>query len=93
MKRYYSTQRPLAQGTFPKKDGRETIVNFMSNQGKVYCEEVDCYAWGYIEYPEPLSKKEADDYELVEGGSFGSVVEGLYQDGTAVAIIVDDRRN
>lgn len=61
--RYYSTQRPFGPGTFPQKDGRETVVNF---DGKTYCEEIGKEAWGYIDYPEPLTKEEADSYELVE---------------------------
>lgn len=61
--RYYSTQRPFGPGTFPQKDGRETVVNF---DGKTYCEEIGKEAWGYIDYPEPLTKGEADSYELVE---------------------------
>lgn len=61
--RYYSTQRPFGPGTFPQKDGRETVVNF---DGKTYCEEIGKEAWGYIDYPEPLTKEEAESYELVE---------------------------
>jgi len=61
--RYYSTQRQFGPGTFPQKDGRETVVNF---DGKTYCEEIGKEAWGYIDYPEPLTKEEADSYELVE---------------------------
>ena len=82
MIRYYSTQRPIGPGTFPTK-GAENIVNFMSEQGKVYCEEIDRFAWGYIEYSEPLEQQDADDYELVAGGTSGTVVEGFYSDGVA----------
>ena len=35
--RYYSTQRPVGPGTFPRQDGKETITNF---DGKTYCEEI-----------------------------------------------------
>lgn len=62
MTRYYSTQRPFGPGTFPQKDGRETITNF---DGKIYCPEIGREAWGFIEYPEPLTQKEAADYELI----------------------------
>ena len=61
MSRYYNTQRPFGPGTFPKKDGRETITNF---DGKIFCPEIGRMEWGYIEYPEPLTEKEAADYEL-----------------------------
>ena len=56
MVRYYSTMRPFGPGTFPQKDGRETITNF---DGKIYCEEIGREAWGYIEYMEPLTEDEA----------------------------------
>lgn len=65
MTRYYSTLRPFGPGTFPQKDGRETITNF---DGPVYCEEIGREAWGYIEYPEALTKEEAESYDLTEAG-------------------------
>ncbi len=65
MVRYYSTMRPFGPGTFPQKDGRETITNF---DGKIYCEEIGREAWGYIEYLEPLTEEEADAYELTREG-------------------------
>ena len=65
MKRYYSTLRPFGPGTFPQKDGRETITNF---DGPAYCEEIGREAWGYIEYPEALTKEEAESYDLTEAG-------------------------
>lgn len=65
MYRYYSTMRPFGPGTFPQKDGRETITNF---DDKIFCEEIGREAWGYIEYPEALTKEEAEAYELTLGG-------------------------
>lgn len=59
--RYYSTQRPVMPGGYPKK-GNEEIHNFDT---RTFCEEIGREAWGYIEYQEPLSKKETDAYELV----------------------------
>ena len=62
--KYYSTQRPVAPGTFPKPDGNKVIeiVNFDERQ---YCKEAGRDCWGYIEYEHPLSEKQAVDYELV----------------------------
>lgn len=71
--RYYSTQRPVGPGTFPQKDGREWIVNFFG--GKIQCEEIDREAWGYIEYPSPLTDEEIRDYELTPGGKGGKIIE------------------
>ncbi len=62
--RYYSTQRPVAPGTFPKPVGNKVleIVNFDELK---YCPESGRDCWGYIEYEKPLTEKEAVDYELV----------------------------
>ena len=61
--RYYSTQRPVGPGTYPRKDGGETIHNFSN---KTYCEEIGREAWGYIDYPEPLTEKEMLSYERMQ---------------------------
>ena len=62
MTRYYSTQRPIAPGTFPRRDGKEAVTNF---DDKTYCEEIGREARGYIEYSQPLTVEEAEAYELV----------------------------
>lgn len=61
--RYYSTQRPITPGAFPKRDGNKVleIVNFDS---KTYCEEIKCEAWGYIDYENPLDRLDCNSYEL-----------------------------
>ena len=60
--RYYSTQRPVDIGTFPKTEGGPThIENFDKRQP---VERGRFQAWGYIEYTAPLTKRQADDYEL-----------------------------
>lgn len=65
--RYYSTQRPVGPGTFPKPQGNavKEVFNFDS---KTYCEEVGREAWGYIEYEKPLDPETAAGYELVADG-------------------------
>lgn len=63
--KYYSTKRPVMPGGFPKKEAVERIENFDS---KTFCEQVGGNAWGFIEYREPLTKEEADAYELTLGG-------------------------
>ncbi|MFQ6829940.1 MAG: hypothetical protein ACLRSY_09750 [Acutalibacter sp.] len=42
--RYYSTQRPIGPGTFPRQGGTEKVVNY---DGPTYCEEIGREAWGY----------------------------------------------
>ena len=62
--RYYSTQRPVAPGTFPKPKGNR-ILEIHNFDKRIYCEEPDRDCWGYIDYEKPLTEKEANDYELV----------------------------
>lgn len=86
--RYYSTQRPIAPGTYPRQDGTESITNFFG--GKIFCEEIRREAWGFIEYREPISPKETKDYELTAAGTIGKVLEGEDENGRAVAFVVEE---
>lgn len=65
--RYYSTQRPVAPGSFPKPIGNKAleIHNFDS---KSFCGEIGREAWGYIEYQQPLAPGEAEKWELTPEG-------------------------
>jgi hypothetical protein len=60
--KYYSTQRPIDIGTFPRTPNEPIrIVNFEAREGV----ELGYYqAWGYLEYAAPLTEKQLDDYEL-----------------------------
>lgn len=60
--KYYSTQRPVDIGTFPKTEhGPVEIVNFDKRES---VEQGLFRAWGYLVYNEPLTQKQSDDYEL-----------------------------
>ncbi len=61
--RYYSTQRPLSLGTYPRASENKVaeIQNFDNRQP---VEEGKLQAWGYVEYTKPLTAKEMQDYEL-----------------------------
>ena len=61
--RYYSTQRPLSPGAYPKPAENQVteIQNFDNRQ---LVEEGKVQAWGYVEYTKPLTAKEMQDYEL-----------------------------
>lgn len=63
--RYYSTQRPLIPGSFPKPHGNKVtkVHNFDNRQ---YVDEIKREAWGWIEYERQLSANDAEDYELTE---------------------------
>lgn len=67
--RYYSTQRPITLGSFPKPDGNaiERIVNFPA---RTYVDVIWRQAYGFIDYEKPLSDQEAMAYELTEGGEY-----------------------
>lgn len=64
MFRYYSAERPVAPGSFPKPNDNKVkeIENFTD---KKYCPEIERDAWGYIEYEKPLSAEDAEQYELI----------------------------
>lgn len=60
--KYYSTQRPVDLGTFPKtENGPVKIVNFNDRES---VEHGSIRAWGYLLYSAPLTQKQMDDYEL-----------------------------
>ena len=60
---YYSTQRPVDIGTFPKPPGNEPteIHNF---DKRISIEHETFSAWGVLTYAKPLTEKEINDYEL-----------------------------
>lgn len=51
--RYYSTQRPIMPGGYPKPKNNE-VLEIENFDNKKFVEEVGCQAWGYIEYKKPL---------------------------------------
>lgn len=61
--RYYSTQRPVAPGTFPKRPDNK-VVEIVNFDKRIPVENQTMRAWGYIEFQKPLSEKDASDYEL-----------------------------
>lgn len=63
MNRYYSKLRPVSLGTYPKNNNYINHHNFDDRQ---FCDDIQDYAWGYVEYSHPLSKEEIDRYDLVD---------------------------
>lgn len=88
MNRYYSTQRPVMPGSYPNRDSVEEIHNFDT---KTFCEEIGQEAWGYIDYREPLTKEQADAYELTLGGmkTYWCVTTSVDNRGRVVANITN----
>lgn len=68
--KYYSTQRPVMPGGYPKSQKVLEIRNFDARQ---YVENIGREAWGWIEYNQPLTEKEAADYELMPEPSWYEV--------------------
>lgn len=62
--RYYSTQRPVMPGSYPKNKDNQ-ITEIYNYDDKTYIEEIGREAWGYIDYLYPLAEKDISDYELV----------------------------
>jgi hypothetical protein len=60
--RYYSTQRPVDIGTFPKF-GNEPI-QIENYDSRKLVEGGAFRAWGVLTYTTPLTQKQMDDYEL-----------------------------
>ena len=59
--KYYSLERPVSLGTYPKKSNSINIVNYDTKQ---LIDDIGRLAWGYIEYKEPLTKNDCYEYEL-----------------------------
>jgi hypothetical protein len=61
--KYYSTQRPVDLGTFPKSAENKPleIVNY---DARILVEGDAFRAWGELRYPAPLTQKQMNDYEL-----------------------------
>ncbi len=61
--KYYSTQRPVAPGTFPTpaRNAPDEIVNY---DQRVPVEGGAFLAWGHLTYTKPLTEQQAADYEL-----------------------------
>lgn len=62
--RYYSTQRPVAPGTFPKPQGNK-VLDIQNFDDKRYVESIENDAWGYIDYEQELTERDVKNYELV----------------------------
>ncbi len=65
--KYYSTQRPITPGSFPKPEGN-AVVEIVNFDSPTECKEIGRKAWGCIEYERPLSEDEAKRWELTPEG-------------------------
>lgn len=63
--KYYSTQRPVDIGTFPKPPDNAPveILNYDCDT-RIPVQGEPFRAWGELTYAKPLTDKQMDDYEL-----------------------------
>ena len=61
--KYYSTQRPVMPGSYPKPQGNP-VTEIVNYDERTFCEELGREVWGYIEYEKPLPRYDSDSYEL-----------------------------
>lgn len=61
--KYYSTQRPVDIGTFPKppRNAPDEVVNY---DLRIPVEDGAFQAWGHLTYTRPLTERQVLDYEL-----------------------------
>ena len=64
--RYYSTQRPVDIGTYPKPPDNQplSIVNYDDDRRRPVADG-RLMAWGELTYAKPLTEKQMEDYEPV----------------------------
>ena len=58
--RYYSTQRPITPGSYPK----ENVISIENFDDKKYVSEIGGDAWGYVEYDCELPEEKVRAYEF-----------------------------
>lgn len=63
MTKYYSTQRPIGSGTYPKPQNNK-VIEIKNFDKKEKIEKEDINAYGYIKYEKPLMPAAAKTYEL-----------------------------
>ena len=63
--RYYSTQRPVDIGTYPKPPDNQplSIVNYDDDRRRPVADG-RLMVWGELTYAKPLTEKQIEDYEL-----------------------------
>lgn len=90
--RYYSINRPILPGGYPRNLNPTNIVNF---DQKTFCEDIGEEAWGYIEFDSCISTEEADAWEFVMAGmrTWYCVTSSVYDDGRITAAITSSVRS
>ena len=87
--RYYSTQRPITPGSFPKSPFNK-VQEIHNYDSKTYCEEIGREAWGYIEYEWPITPEDAISYELTPPPGRIKAVKFVGADGWGREVYKDE---
>lgn len=64
MIRYYSCERPISIGTYPKIE-ENPVLNIVNFDERQYVSAIKNKAYGYIEYENPLDDEVLKSYELI----------------------------
>ncbi len=83
--KYYSTQRPVDIGTFPKPADNPPVKIVNYNQGgRVWMEHDTILAWGELIYAKPLSAQEIASYELKPSRQNPDLAQTMYEQAQVV---------
>lgn len=81
--RYYSTQRPVDIGTYPKPPGNLPIA-IENYDGRIYVERGAYQAWGLLAYAAPLTEQQMSGYELRPSRENPDLKQRMYEQGEVV---------
>lgn len=83
--KYFSTQRPVDIGTFPKPPDNPPIeIKNYGQDGRVWMEHDTILAWGELIYAKPLTAKQMSDYELKPSRYNPDVSRTMYEQAQIV---------
>lgn len=81
--RYYSTQRPVDLGTYPKEPDNP-LVGFLNYDDRISVEHGAYRAWGEVTYRTPLTTDQLIQYELQPSRDNPDVRETMKEQAQAV---------
>lgn len=81
--RYYSTQRPVDLGTYPKEPDNP-LVGFLNYDDRISVEHGAYWAWGEVTYRAPLTTDQLIQYELQPSRDNPDVRETMKEQAQAV---------
>ena len=81
--RYYSTQRPVDIGTYPKSPDNP-MLSFKNYDGRTWVENGTILTWGELAYEKPLTEKQQADYELTPSRTNPDVREEIIRQAQIV---------